>query len=159
MVEVTIQEVADWTLAVEWKESGDVRDVVPAEVGTLLINDLFPSRTNILWQVYTGSPRLSTVLFVGIYTVSQAYNFSTSFYKGAKRVGSNDVATGKALIGSQIFSWRLRAVDRKNLAITTLPGLSEKTVEPFLLWTNSEVQTFLTLVTDDRTLWVFDEYF
>lgn len=58
-----MQEVADWTLAVEWQESGDVRDVVPAEVDTLLINDLFLSGINILWAslYWLTSPQYGTV--------------------------------------------------------------------------------------------------
>lgn len=41
---------------------------------------------------------------------------------------------------------------------TTLPGLFAKTTKVFLQ-TNSKIQTFLTLVTDDTTWWELDQYF
>lgn len=51
-----------------------------------------------------------------------------------------------------------RETHGENSATATLPGLFGKTVKPFLLWTNSEVQIVLSLVTDN-TRWELDQNF
>lgn len=105
-------------------------------------------------HVYTGS--LGTVQFVGVYmgTLHKGYHFSTFFVEERttlKREGSGNVATSKALIGSQIFWWRVRETYRETTN-STLPGLFANTAKPFLSQTKSEVQTFLPLATDDRLI-------
>lgn len=58
--------------------------------------------------------------------------FSTSRDEGPsemKQIGSVDIATSKALIGSQIFCRSVRAAHGENHATAKLSGLFEKTVK------------------------------